>query len=111
MQTSAFLAIPERLCQDDDENLARNVALRTRTLLEVAEKVWPLVHDEKLNSLEKFEEISKTIQQGRRLGETWSKMLMAPTLRFSAYNCIREVSIDIAYPKLQLLSSTCDVGH
>ena len=40
--------------------------------------------------------ISKTIQQGRRLGETWSKMLM--------------VSIDIAYPKLQLLSSTCDVG-
>ncbi|CAK9051555.1 unnamed protein product [Durusdinium trenchii] len=96
LQTSAFLAIPERLCQDDDENLARNVAMRTRTLLEVAEKVWPIVHNAKLPSLEKFEEISKTIQAGRRLGETWSKMLM--------------VSIDIAYPHLQLLASTCDVG-
>ncbi|CAJ1451365.1 unnamed protein product [Effrenium voratum] len=96
LQTSAFLAIPERLCQDDDENLARNVAMRTRTLLEVAEKVWPLVHDQKLVGSEKFQEISKTIQAGRRLGETWAKMLM--------------VSIDIAYPKLQLLASTCDVG-
>eukprot|EP00435_Cladocopium_sp_Y103_P055308 s80_g18.t1 len=96
LQTSAFLAIPERLCPDDDENLARNVAMRTRTLLEVAENVWPIVHNEKLTSLEKFQEISKTIQAGRRLGDTWSKMLM--------------VSIDIAYPKLQLLESTCDVG-
>jgi len=96
LQTSAFLAIPERLCQDDDENLARNVAMRTRTLLEVAENVWPIVHNQNLTSLEKFEEISKTIQTGRRLGETWSKMLM--------------VSIDIAYPKLQLLANTCDVG-
>lgn len=62
------------LHQDDDENLARNVAMRTRTLLEVplpatnfhrwsdtaihqvAENVWPIVHNQNLTSLEKFEE-------------------------------------------------------
>mmetsp|Transcript_32060 Transcript_32060/g.72091 ORF Transcript_32060/g.72091 Transcript_32060/m.72091 type:complete len:629 (+) Transcript_32060:52-1938(+) len=97
LQTSAFLAIPERLCQEDsDENLALNVAMRTRTLLEVADRVWPILHNNNMPSLEKFEEISRTIQSGRGLGETWAKMLM--------------VSIDIAYPKAQLLSHSCDVG-
>lgn len=96
LQTSAFLAIPERLCQDDDENLAQNVAQRTRTLLEVAEQLWPILRDHSLSSLEKFEQISRAIQAGYRLGETWAKMLM--------------VSIDIAYPKEQLLTNNCDVG-
>ncbi|CAE7208815.1 NAMPT [Symbiodinium natans] len=96
LQTSAFLAIPERLCQDDDENLAKNVAQRTRTLLEVAEQLWPILHNSSLASVEKFEEISRTIQAAYRLGETWAKMLM--------------VSIDIAYPKEQLLANSCDVG-
>ncbi|CAE7547877.1 NAMPT [Symbiodinium sp. CCMP2592] len=96
LQTSAFLAIPERLCQDDDENLAQNVAQRTRTLLEVAEQLWPILRDDRLSSVEKFEQISRAIQAGYRLGETWAKMLM--------------VSIDIAHPKEQLLANNCDVG-
>ena len=96
MQTSAFRAIPKRLSPDDDVNLARNIALRTRGLLEIAEEVWPILQKRKLKSLDKFEKISKTIQTGKGLGQTWSKMLL--------------MSIDIAYPKLQLLASTCDVG-
>eukprot|EP00931_Biecheleriopsis_adriatica_P074166 TRINITY_DN48286_c0_g1_i1.p1 TRINITY_DN48286_c0_g1~~TRINITY_DN48286_c0_g1_i1.p1 ORF type:complete len:673 (-),score=190.16 TRINITY_DN48286_c0_g1_i1:37-2055(-) len=96
LQTSAFLAIPERICDDDDENLARNVAMRTQTLLQVAEGVWPIIQDSAKSPQEKFAEISKQIQSGRRLGETWSKMIM--------------VSIDIAYPKLRLLAENCDVG-
>ncbi|CAE7845558.1 NAMPT [Symbiodinium microadriaticum] len=96
LQTSAFLAIPKRLCQDDDENLVQNVAQRTRTLLEVAEQLWPILHNDSLASMEKFEEISRTIQAGYCLGETWAKMLM--------------VSIDIAYPNEQLLANSCDVG-
>ncbi|CAE7212601.1 for [Symbiodinium sp. CCMP2592] len=96
LQTAAFLSIPQRLCPDDDENLARNVARRTRTLLEIAEKVWPVIQDHSLSSSEKFRCISGTIQSAEGLGETWTKMLM--------------VTMDIAYPDLELLAESCNVG-
>ena len=100
LQTAAFLSIPQRLCVDDDENLARNVARRTQTLLEIAEKVWPMLQESpgesKLSSSEKFRLISATIQSAQGLGETWTKMLM--------------VAIDIAYPEIGLLTESCNVG-
>ena len=96
LQTGAFRSIPQRLCPDDDENLVRNVARRTRTLLEIAEKVWPVIQDHSLSSSEKFHLISGTIQSAQGLGETWTKMLM--------------VTMDIAYPDLELLAESCNVG-
>ncbi|CAE8680821.1 unnamed protein product [Polarella glacialis] len=96
LQTMAFRCIPARLCEDDDENLVRNIALRTRTLLEVAGQVWPIVCDSAKSPEAKFDQISREIQRGHGLGDTWAKMLMA--------------SIDIAYPDLGLLSKNCDVG-
>ncbi|CAE7747690.1 for [Symbiodinium sp. CCMP2456] len=96
LQTGAFLSIPQRLCPDDDENLARNVARRTRTLLEIAEKVWPVIQDSSCSSSEKFRWISGTIRSAQGLGETWTKMLM--------------VTMDIAYPDLNLLAESCNVG-
>ena len=96
VQTGAFRSIPQRLCKDDDENLVRNVARRTQTLLDVATKVWPMLQDHTLSSSEKFRQISGTIQSAHGLGETWTKTLM--------------VTIDIAYPELKILSETCNVG-
>ena len=96
LQTGAFLSIPQRLCADDDENLARNVARRTKTLLQIAVKVWPMLQDDGLSSAEKFRQISSTIQAAHRLGQTWTKMLM--------------VTIDIAYPELEILAESCNVG-
>jgi len=96
LQTLAFRCIPARLCEDDDENLVRNIVLRTQTLLGVAERVWPIVGDDSKNAAVKFGEISREVRKGQGLGETWAKMLM--------------VSIDIAYPKLRLLAEHCDVG-
>ena len=45
LQTPAFRCIPARIVKDDDENLVRNIAERTQTLLAVADRVWPLVCD------------------------------------------------------------------
>eukprot|EP00434_Breviolum_minutum_P029252 symbB.v1.2.025874.t1/scaffold2543.1/size76562/6 len=96
LQTSAFLNIPERLLEDNDENLALNVARRSQRLIDIAKEVWPILQNGELSSSEKFEQISRTIQTGHRFGETWAKMLM--------------VSMDIAYPEALLLSDHCDVG-
>ncbi|CAE8728379.1 unnamed protein product, partial [Polarella glacialis] len=96
LQTMAFRCIPARLCEDNDENLVRNIANRTQILLEVAEQVWPIVCDSAKSPEANFEQISREIQRGHGLGDTWAKMLM--------------VSIDIAYPDLGLLSKNCDVG-
>lgn len=96
LQTQAFRAIPARLCEDDDENLVRNISLRTQTLLKVAEGVWPIIHDASKPADDKFQEISAEVRKGRGLGDTWVKMIM--------------VSIDILFPDLNLLVDRCDVG-
>merc|ERR1719330_918858 len=96
MQTNAFRAIPQRILEDNDENLVRNVTLRTQSLLGVAEAIWPLVRDNALGPEEMFARMAEEIKGVPRLGETWVKMLCA--------------SIDISYPELSLLKSQCSVG-
>lgn len=94
--TLSFRMIPERLLPDDDENLVRSIVRRTQRLLEVADKVWPVVKDKTKKPAQKFDEISEIVQNANGLGETWAKMLM--------------VCIDLAYPEQALLESHCDVG-
>ncbi|CAK9097698.1 Nicotinamide phosphoribosyltransferase [Durusdinium trenchii] len=96
LQTGAFLSIPERLLEDNDENLVINVARRTQRLLDIAMEIWPTLQNPNLSNAEKFQQISRVIQTGHGFGETWAKMLM--------------VSMDIAFPAAKLLSTHCEVG-
>lgn len=94
--TLAMRMIPDRLLADDDDNLVRSIVLRTQRLLEVAEHVWPVLHDHRKSAGQRFVEISQFVQQASGLGETWAKMLT--------------VCLDLAYPHIGLLASQCDVG-
>jgi hypothetical protein len=94
--TTCFRMIPIRLLEDNDENLVRNVVIRTGRLIALAEKVFPIVKDETLSAASKFGQISTLVQAVQGLGETWAKMLT--------------VCIDLAYPEMGLLSRQCDVG-
>ena len=98
LQTSSFLIIPERLVDDADENLVMNLMIRTQRLIQLADKLWPLVSDKKApqNSEALFQTISSMISEVCNLGETWVKMLM--------------VCIHLAYPNLSLLQNRCEVG-
>eukprot|EP00927_Polykrikos_kofoidii_P020989 TRINITY_DN20019_c0_g1_i1.p1 TRINITY_DN20019_c0_g1~~TRINITY_DN20019_c0_g1_i1.p1 ORF type:complete len:542 (-),score=127.73 TRINITY_DN20019_c0_g1_i1:100-1725(-) len=96
LQTLCFRMIPERILKDDDENLVRNIVLRTQRLLEVAERIWPVLKDSSKKASEKFNVMSEELQKARGLGETWAKML--------------SVCVDLAYPKYGILASQCDVG-
>lgn len=96
LQTMAFRSIPARLCEHDDENLVRNIAIRTQTLLAVALRIWPILRDPDKGAATKFQEISDEVKRGRGLGDTWAKMVI--------------VSIDIAFPEEKLLATQCNVG-
>lgn len=96
LQTGCFLIIPERILEDDNENLARNIVIRSQRLVELAKDLWPIVQQKKTSAHEKFELISKAIGNVKTLGDTWVKMLM--------------VCIDICLPKLGLLHERCEVG-
>jgi len=94
--TLAMRMIPERLLEDDDDNLVRSIVLRTQKLLRVAEKAWPVINDAGKTAEAKFSDISFLVQQANGLGETWAKMMT--------------VCIDLAYPDIGLLASQCEVG-
>lgn len=96
LQTSCFLIIPERLVKDDDENIILNLLLRTQRLIELADKLWPVVNNRSLSTSAKFDKIKSDIAATHGLGETWVKML--------------SVVIDIARPELNLLHDRCEVG-
>jgi len=70
--------------------------LRTQRIIDLAEKTWPVVQNDKMSSEVKFDKIAELVQNARGFGDTWVKMLM--------------VCIDIAMPKLKLLESRCEVG-
>jgi len=96
LQTSCFLIIPERILEDADANLIRNLLLRTQRIINLAENIWPVVQNDEMSSEVKFNKIAECIQNAWGFGDTWVKMLM--------------VCIDIAMPKLKLLESRCEVG-
>merc|ERR1711933_194535 len=50
LQTNCFLIIPERLLEDADENLIRNLLLRTQRLIALAQELWPIVSDMVMNT-------------------------------------------------------------
>jgi hypothetical protein len=97
LQTSCFLIIPERLEKDDDLNLIWNLLLRTQRLIDLADDLWNVVHDDSMTPNARYDVIAKKILAVRCLGETWVKMLM--------------VVIDIAMPHLNLLRDRCEVGN
>lgn len=94
--TSCFRIIPERVLKDDTENLVRSITNRSMKLIEVAELAFPIVKDKSKNAAAKMTALSTLVQEAPGLGETWAKMLT--------------VCVDLAYPKLRLLESQCDVG-
>mmetsp|Transcript_70936 Transcript_70936/g.140774 ORF Transcript_70936/g.140774 Transcript_70936/m.140774 type:complete len:944 (-) Transcript_70936:28-2859(-) len=94
--TLAMRMIPDRLLEDDDDNLVRSIILRTQKLLRVAENAWPVINDLGKTAEAKFADISSFVQQANGLGETWAKMMT--------------VCIDLAYPEIGLLASQCEVG-
>eukprot|EP00420_Gonyaulax_spinifera_P021539 CAMPEP_0197907424 /NCGR_PEP_ID=MMETSP1439-20131203/64808_1 /TAXON_ID=66791 /ORGANISM="Gonyaulax spinifera, Strain CCMP409" /LENGTH=540 /DNA_ID=CAMNT_0043528855 /DNA_START=57 /DNA_END=1679 /DNA_ORIENTATION=+ len=96
LQTACFLIIPERLIQDDDQNLILNFMIRTQRLIQLAAELWPLVQNKRKSADELFDEIKEKILAVKGLGDTWVKMLM--------------VVIDIACPHLGLLQDRCEVG-
>ena len=61
LQTGAFLSIPERLLEDNDENLVINVARRTQRLLDIAMEIWPTLQNPNLSNAEKFQQISRIL--------------------------------------------------
>lgn len=98
--TTALRMIPSRVLEDNDANLVRSIVVRTRRLLEVAEKIWPIVQDDTHSSTssgEKFTRISQLLRDVKGIGDTWAKMLM--------------VCVDLAYPHLGLLRSQCEIGN
>ena len=97
LQTGAFRCIPMRIVRDNDGNLVINIARRTKTLLEVAEKLWLIINDGSTSSSEKLSGISEVVRQSKGMGDTWTKMIL--------------VSIDIAFPDLRLLIERCEVGR
>lgn len=96
LQTSCFLIIPERILEDDDKNLVRNIMLRSQRLIALANHLWSVVNDVKTSTNAKYDEIKKSILGVNMLGDTWVKMLM--------------VCIDICFPELKLLQERCEVG-
>lgn len=96
LQTSCFLIIPERLVEDDDENIVLNMLHRTQRLIQLADTLWPVLNNKKASIAEKYDSIKGHIENVRGLGETWVKMLM--------------VVIDIARPDLGLLQDQCPLG-
>jgi len=96
LQTSCFLIIPERLVEDNDDNIIINLLLRTQRLIQLADDLWPIVNDTKTSSKQKFETIRSKIRAVHCLGDTWVKMLT--------------VVVDIALPNIQLLQDRCEVG-
>lgn len=96
LQTSCFLIIPERILEDDDKNLVRNIMLRSQCLTALANHLWSVVNDVKTSTNAKYDEIKKSILGVNMLGDTWVKMLM--------------VCIDICLPELKLLQERCEVG-
>jgi len=97
LQTSCFLIIPERILKDDDQNLVRNIMLRSQRLISLANDLWPLLNNPKISIGEKYTTIKNGILGTKQLGDTWVKMLM--------------VVIDIALPRLRLLQDQCEVGN
>lgn len=110
LQTGAFRIIPKRLCTDDDENLARNLCVRTCALISLASNIYPLIFNarqtmihegteseraEKI-SVRLYDKLTKRMRKTTGIGETWVKMLM--------------VCIDLRYPELHLLQAKCKVG-
>ena len=79
------------------KNLVINIARRTKTLLEVAEKLWLIINDGSTSSSDKLCGISEVVRQAKGMGDTWTKMIL--------------VSIDIAFPDLRLLTERCEVGR
>lgn len=96
LQTGCFLIIPERLVPDLDQNLVLNILQRTQRLINLANTLWPIVHDKTTSPNAKFDLISRRISEVKSLGDTWVKMLM--------------VCIDICKPDLRLLHNRCEVG-
>ena len=102
LQTGAFRIIPERVCSDNDENLARNVCKRTCTLIGLAQEIFPKIQSEMSKAVpaaaapQLYDEIYKIMVREKGIGDTWAKMLM--------------VSIDFRYPSLELLLTQCEVG-
>ena len=91
LQTSAFLNIPERLLEDNDENLALNVARRSQRLIDIAKEVWPILQNGELSSSEKFEQISshsafirypEKIRRWIRKGMMWKLVSMSDSMWF-----------------------------
>eukprot|EP00746_Dinoflagellata_sp_MGD_P149202 gnl/MRDRNA2_/MRDRNA2_81267_c0_seq1.p1 gnl/MRDRNA2_/MRDRNA2_81267_c0~~gnl/MRDRNA2_/MRDRNA2_81267_c0_seq1.p1 ORF type:complete len:636 (-),score=134.70 gnl/MRDRNA2_/MRDRNA2_81267_c0_seq1:164-2071(-) len=93
--TSCFRIIPERLLQDDDENLIRSITNRTMRLLNLGEACYGVLKSKQPPKM-KLDKLSSLVQQEDGCGETWAKMLT--------------VCMDLAYPKEQLLEAECDVG-
>lgn len=94
--TSCFRIIPERVLKDDDANLVRSIVTRSQNLIRVAERAFPVVKDAKKGPQDKLLEISKIMAEYKGLGDTWVKMLT--------------VCVDLAYPKMRLLETECEVG-
>merc|ERR1711933_239446 len=79
LQTSCFLIIPERILKDDDQNLARNIMIRSVRLIGLADRLWPIVNQRAQrgrSSDELYNIITKEISDVPTLGDTWVKMLM-----------------------------------
>lgn len=96
LQTHCFLIIPERLLEDDDENLIRNLMLRTQKLITLAQDLWPIVKSAEMTCDHKYSIIREKILSVKGLGDTWVKMLT--------------VVLDIAQPQMRLLHDRCEVG-
>jgi len=94
--TSCFRIIPERILKDDTENLVRSITNRTMNLIDVAYKSFPIVKDPKKDASEKMYHLSNLVREAPGAGDTWAKMLT--------------VCIDLAYPKMRMLETQCDVG-
>merc|ERR1740121_2570129 len=100
LQTGCFLIIPVRILKDDDQNLARNIMIRSQRLIGLADELWPIVdpsrRNNKISADEMYDIISQKIRDVPTLGETWVKMLM--------------VCVDIRFSELKLLHHRCGVG-
>lgn len=94
--TNCFRIIPERVLKDNDANLVRSIVTRTSRLLPVAEKAYDVIKDSQATAFTKLHRIASMVQNTEGCGDTWAKMLTVP--------------IDMAYPKLKLLESDCEVG-
>jgi hypothetical protein len=96
MLTSAFRQIPERVLEDDDENLCLSICKRTQKLLGLGGRLRETFFSRTLSANEKRDKMSQIVEGESGFAATQAKCVLG--------------SLDVGWPEQKLLSAGCPLG-